>query len=213
MWLAGVAGRHPQRRAGTASRRNADIYRVTGCLSRPCVGSYSPASFSTRCFTFTCSGFRSILHRERQCPWNRSAPRFWIPFLVLGVSQVAGGRASDELVKTRLGAGSCAPVRSGRGRVLTPASWFAALTRMRDSAIALMCVLMFAHGFWITNFLGLLGDMFPSGAIGTIGIDRYRGRLGGMLSSLMIGAAVDRFSFTPVFAVQECCIPAAIRNS
>ncbi len=69
---------------------------------------------------------------------------------------------------------------------------------------------MFAHGFWITNFLGLLGDVFPREAIGTItGLTGTAGGIGGMLSSLAIGAVVDRFSFTPVFAVSGILYPLA----
>ena len=150
------------------------------------------------------------LHRERHLSVEQIGSRFWIPFLVLGISQVAGGKASDELVKR-----GWEPIRARRlvlgvAALLTPASWFAALTPDANSAIALMCVLMFAHGFWITNFLGLLGDVFPSGAIGTItGLTGTAGGIGGMVSSLLIGAAVDRFSFTPVFAVTGVLYPAA----
>ena len=150
------------------------------------------------------------LHRERHMSVEQIGSSFWIPFLVLGFSQMAGGRASDALVRR-----GWEPVRArrfvlGAAALLTPASWMAALTSDARSAIALMCVLMFAHGFWITNFLGLLGDMFPSSAIGTIsGLTGTAGGIGGMLSSLLIGAAVDRFSFTPVFAVTGVLYPAA----
>lgn len=150
------------------------------------------------------------LHRERNLSVEQIGARFWIPFLVLGFSQVAGGRVSDALVKR-----GWEPVQARRlvlaaAALLTPASWFAALTPDANSAIALMCVLMFAHGFWITNFLGLLGDVFPASAIGTIsGLTGTAGGIGGMLSSLLIGAAVDRFSFTPVFAITGVLYPAA----
>ena len=73
-----------------------------------------------------------------------------------------------------------------------------------------MCVLMFAHGFWITNFLGLLGDVFPRDTIATVtGLTGTAGGIGGMLSSLAVGAVVDRHSFTPVFAVSAILYPLA----
>jgi len=123
---------------------------------------------------------------------------------------MVGGRLSDALV----GRG-WEPVRArqivlGAAALLTPASWLAGLTSQASSAIALMCVLMFAHGFWITNFLGLLGDIFPRTAIGTIsGLTGTAGGIGGMLSSLAIGAVVDRYSFMPVFAVSGILYPLA----
>jgi len=150
------------------------------------------------------------LHRERQLSVEQIGSLLWIPFLVLGISQVLGGRVSDELVKR-----GWQPVRArqlvlGVAAALTPASWLAAKATDTNTAIALMCVLMFAHGFWITNFLGLLGDLFPQTAIGTIsGLTGTAGGIGGMLSSLLIGIVVDRVSFAPVFAVSGILYPFA----
>jgi len=150
------------------------------------------------------------LSKERHMSVAQIGSSFWIPFLVLGVSQVLGGRVSDVLVKRGWDPVRARQVVLGAAAFLTPASWLAALTSQAEWAIALMCVLMFAHGFWITNFLGLLGDVFPRDAIGTItGLTGTAGGIGGMLSSLAIGAAVDRFSFTPVFAVSGVLYPLA----
>ncbi len=151
------------------------------------------------------------LARERGMSVDQIGSRLWIPFLVLGISQVLGGRVSDVLVRR-----GWEPVKARRSVLtvaacLTPASWLAALTGSADGAIALMCVLMLAHGFWITNFLGLLTDLFPPGAIGTItGLTGTAGGLGGMLSTLVIGAIVDRFSFFPVFVVSGILYPMAL---
>ena len=150
------------------------------------------------------------LSRERHMSIEQIGSRLWIPFLVLGVSQVLGGRASDLLVKRGWRPVQARSVVLGIAAAFTPASWFAAFTASADGAIALMCVLMLAHGFWITNFLGLLSDMFPRGAIGTItGLTGTAGGIGGMLSTLMIGAAVDRFSFAPVFVISGILYPLA----
>ena len=151
------------------------------------------------------------LARERGMSVDQIGSRLWIPFLVLGISQVFGGRASDllvargwEPVKARISVLTVAAC-------LTPASWLAALIGSADGAIALMCVLMLAHGFWITNFLGLLSDLFPRGAIGTVtGLTGTAGGVGGMLSTLVIGAIVDRFSFLPVFVVSGILYPMAL---
>ena len=150
------------------------------------------------------------LSRERHMTVEQIGGRLWIPFLVLGFSQILGGRVSDILVRK-----GWAPVRArslvlGIAALLTPASWFAGLSPHPDVVIALICVLMFAHGFWITNFLGLLGDMFPKNAIGTItGLTGTAGGIGGMLSTLLIGAVVDRFSFLPVFVISGFLYPLA----
>ena len=78
------------------------------------------------------------------------------------------------------------------------------------AAIALMSVLMFAHGIWITNFLALLSDNTPAASLGTaVGLTGTVGGTAGMLSSLAIGPVVDRFSFTPVFAASGIVYPLA----
>lgn len=150
------------------------------------------------------------LSRERNMSVAQIGARLWIPFLVLGISQVAGGRASDVLVKRGWQAVDARRLVLGAAALLTPASWLAGVTTHPDGAIGLMCVLMFAHGFWITNFLGMLGDIFPGGAVGTVtGLTGMAGGIGGMLSTLLIGAAVDRFSFLPVFVISGLLYPLA----
>ena len=61
---------------------------------------------------------------------------------------------------------------------------------------------MFAHGFWMTNFMTLIGDRFPASSVGTVvGLTGTAGGLGGFLSSLLIGRFVEAYSFAPAFVV------------
>ena len=67
-------------------------------------------------------------------------------------------------------------------------------------AVLIMSVLMFAHGFWMTNYMTVIGDLFPSASLGTVvGLTGTAGGPGGALSGLVIGRVVEAFSFTPVF--------------
>jgi len=135
----------------------------------------------------------------------------WIPFLVLGFSQIFGGRLADFLVVRGM-----TPLRSKTALLavsaaLTVASWFVPLAPNVRWAIALISLLLFAHGIWITNFLGMLSDLFPSGAIATTtGLTGTAGGIGAMLSSLVIGWVVDRFSYGALFAVAGVLYPAAL---
>jgi ACS family hexuronate transporter-like MFS transporter len=151
------------------------------------------------------------LARERGFSLEQIGAWYWIPFLILGISTIASGRVSDLLVRRGW------PPRRARATLLTwaalltPVSWLAAAAPSAGWAIALMAGLMLAHGFWITNFLGLLSDLFPAGAIATVtGLSGTAGGIGGMLSNLMIGPLVDRFSFTPAFAVSGVLYPVAL---
>jgi len=134
----------------------------------------------------------------------------WIPFLVLGLTNIAAGRASDWLVARGW------PTRRARltfmlaAALLTPASWLASLASAPALAIALMSVLMFAHGIWIANFITLIGDTVAPEEVGTtVGLTGTSGGIAGMISSLIVGPVADHFSFTPVFVVSALLYPAA----
>ncbi|MCU1321104.1 MAG: transporter [Acidobacteriaceae bacterium] len=152
-----------------------------------------------------------FLTRERHLSLEQIGGYIWIPFLVLGFSQVFGGRLADWLAGEQR-----SPLQSKRlllsiAAVVTPVSWVASLATNIGWAIGLMSLLMLAHGIWITNYLGLLSDLFPSSAIATIvGLTGTAGGIGGMLSTLAIGPTVDRFSFGPVFAVSGLLYPLAL---
>lgn len=152
-----------------------------------------------------------FLTRERHLSLEQIGASLWIPFLVLGFSQVFGGRLADWLVGEHR-----SPLQSKRlllsiAAVVTPVSWVASLATNIGWAIALMSMLMLAHGIWITNYLGMLSDLFPSTALATIvGLTGTAGGIGGMLSTLAIGPTVDRFSFAPVFAISGVLYPLAL---
>ena len=151
------------------------------------------------------------LSRERGFSLQAIGRWYWIPFLVLGVSNIAAGRISDALVKHGWTPRRARATLLTAAALLTPVSWLAALAPTPAWAIALMSGLMLAHGFWISNFLGLLSDLFPSEAIATVtGLTGTAGGTGGMLSNLVVGRVVDQYSFAPVFAVSGVLYPLAL---
>lgn len=150
------------------------------------------------------------LSRERGMSLVDIGSLTWIPFFALGITNIAAGRLSDSLV-----ARGWAPRRARLSlmfvaAMLTPASWLAALAGTPALAIALMSVLMLAHGIWIANFITLIGDTVALGEVGTaVGLTGTSGGIAAMLSNLAIGLVVDQFSFTPVFLVSALLYPAA----
>lgn len=151
------------------------------------------------------------LSSERHFSIEEIGSYFWVPFLVLGISTILSGKLSDALVRRGW------PARKARTTLLTvaalatPVSWLAVVASSASSAIALMSGLMLAHGLWITNFLGFLGDLFPTSNLATVtGLSGTAGGIGGMISNLAIGAVVDHYSFTPIFAVSALLYPVAL---
>jgi MFS transporter, ACS family, hexuronate transporter len=147
------------------------------------------------------------LHQERGASLVRIGQLTWIPFLVLGISSILGGWVSDSLVRRGL---SLDKVRKGlllTSALLTPISIFAIFAHDVETAIAMMSVFMFAHGFWITNYMTMIGDLFPRRVATAVGLTGTAGGIGGFLSSLVIGRVVQRMSFTPVFVVAGVIYP------
>jgi ACS family hexuronate transporter-like MFS transporter len=151
------------------------------------------------------------LSRDRGFSLEQIGSYFWIPFLVLGCSTIVSGRVSDVLVRRGWAPRRARAVLLTVAALVTPVSWLASLAPNPAWAIGLMSGLMAAHGLWISNFLGLLGDLFPARTIATItGLTGTAGGVAGMLSSLILGPLIDRFSFAPAFAVSGVLYPAAL---
>lgn len=148
------------------------------------------------------------LSQARGASLERIGQLTWIPFLTLGIASVCGGWVSDRLVRAGI------PVIKARRQILlyaallTPVSIFCVFVHSIEFAIALMSVLMFAHGFWITNYMTLIGDLFPRRVVATVvGLTGTAGGIGGFLTSVVIGHVVQAISYTPVFIAAGVMYP------
>jgi ACS family hexuronate transporter-like MFS transporter len=152
-----------------------------------------------------------FLSSERHLSLQQIGSYLWITFLVLGFSQIFGGRIADHLVARGMTPSSSKRLLLTVTALITPISWLAWLATSTGLAIACMCILLLAHGVWITNYLGLLSDLFPYKSIASVvGLTGAAGGIGGMLSTLAIGPVIDHFSFAPVFAVSGVLYPIAL---
>ena len=126
----------------------------------------------------------------------------WIPFFTLGVASLLGGGVSDALVRRNWSIGRARKTIMGAAALLTPTSILALIAPDAFWAVVLMGVLMFAHGFWMTNYMTLIGDLFPSSTVATVvGLTGTAGGLGGFLSTLLVGRFVEAYTFTPAFVL------------
>lgn len=134
----------------------------------------------------------------------------WIPFFALGVSNIVGGACSDRLVSQGRSAVSARKTIMGFAALATMASGLVAFSPNVGVAIALMALLMFAHGFWITNYITLIGDRFASGQVATVvGLTGMAGTIGGIFASPVIGWVADHIGFSPIWLASGCLYPMA----
>jgi ACS family hexuronate transporter-like MFS transporter len=150
------------------------------------------------------------LSRERGMSLAAIGALIWIPFVALEIANLGAGQASDLCVARGWSRRRARMTLMLVAALLTPASFFVALAGTPGFAIALMAVLMFAHGIWITNFMTLIGDTVDSGDVATtVGLTGFCGGIAGMLSNLVIGPVVDHYSFTPIFLASAVVYPLA----
>ncbi len=148
------------------------------------------------------------LNQERGASLERIGQLTWIPFLTLGISSVLGGWVSDRLVARGLSINKARKTMLAASALLTPVSILSVFVSDAETAVFLMSVLMFAHGFWITNYMTMIGDMFPGRVVATVvGLTGTAGGVGGFLTSPLIGRVVQSFSFAPVFIAAGLIYP------
>jgi MFS transporter, ACS family, hexuronate transporter len=141
-----------------------------------------------------------FLSEARHVPLSTIGRLTWIPFLTLGMSQLAGGWVSDRLVARRVSVDKARKSVMGLAALLTPFSIFSLLAEGPRLAICLMSILMFAHGFWITNYITMTSDLYPERSVGTVvGLCGSAGGLGGILSSLAIGWLAQHGRYNVLF--------------
>jgi ACS family hexuronate transporter-like MFS transporter len=143
-----------------------------------------------------------FLSEARHVPLSTIGRLTWIPFLTLGIAQLAGGWVSDQLVKRRVSVDTARKSVMGLAALLTPFSILSLLAEGPRLAICLMSILMFAHGFWITNYITMTSDLYPERSVGTVvGLCGSAGGLGGILSSLAIGWLAQHGRYNVLFII------------
>jgi ACS family hexuronate transporter-like MFS transporter len=124
----------------------------------------------------------------------------WIPFVAAGLGNFAGGTASSYLIRRHRG------VVSSRVAVMVASALVMSLGAMirfcssPSLAIGLISVIVFAYSSWAANVLTLPGDIFPPNTVATVvGASGTLAGVGGVLTVLLTGRIIDRYSYGPVF--------------
>lgn len=150
------------------------------------------------------------LNEERHVSFERIGELFWIPFLALGLSNIAGGWFSDRLVALRFSINAARKTVMGVAAFLTLCVLFITSVSSPELAVALMALFMFAHGFWITNYITSISDVFGANGTATVvGLSGTAGALSGLLINPLIGLVVQQYSYSPLWFVAGLLYPMA----
>jgi ACS family hexuronate transporter-like MFS transporter len=125
---------------------------------------------------------------------------FWIPFLVLGVSNILGGFLSDKLFTKTQSINKARKILMGIAAVLTLSVLFIPNVDSAYGVIALISLFFFAHGIWITNYSTAVGDVFGSKATSTMfGLTGTFGAISAFVVNRGIGYVVTNYSYDPLW--------------
>lgn len=150
------------------------------------------------------------LGEERGLSFESVGNVFWIPFLALGVSNIMGGWISDQLIKRGISVDRSRKVVMGLAAVLTMVAPLVVWVDSISLAIVMMSIIMFAHGFWITNYITVISELFGSSATATVvGLSGTAGAVAGLLLNPVIGWVVQEYSYTPLWIISGIMYPLA----
>lgn len=125
---------------------------------------------------------------------------FWIPFMVLGVSNIFGGYISDRIFKKTASLNVARKSIMTLAALLTLSVLFIQRVDSAYAVIALISVFFFAHGLWITNYSTAVGDVFGNKATSTIfGLTGTFGAISAFFINRGIGHVVTNYSYDPLW--------------
>lgn len=161
-------------------------------------------------FYFIMFWIPKYLNEQRSVSFDEIGHLLWIPFLALGVSNMLGGWISDRLIRNGISLNKARKVVMGVAAALTISAVLVQNVSSVALAIGLMSVLLFAHGFWITNYITAIADVF--GARGTstvVGLSGTAGALSSLIINPFIGWVVQHYSYSPLWIICGLLYPLA----
>ena len=133
----------------------------------------------------------------------------WLPYLLADLGSLGGGAFSGWLLaRTRWAPLKARSVPMLAMAAVMPVSVLIALTPSNTVALALICVVTFAHMAWKTCLMTMTNDVYPQPVIGSVaGIVAFGSGLGATLFTGLTGWIVANFGYTAVFAVMGVLHP------
>jgi len=159
-------------------------------------------------FYFIMFWIPKYLSEVRSVSFERIGELFWIPFLALGISNMIGGLLSDKLIASGVSVNKARKTIMGIAAAITMATVLTPVVSSAELAIFLITLFMFAHGFWITNYITITSEVFGKNGTSTVvGIAGTGGAIAGMLLNPLIGKVVESYSYTPMWILSGILYP------
>ena len=158
-------------------------------------------------FYFIMFWIPKYLSQERNVSFERIGELFWIPFFALGVSNIIGGWFSDRLIKAGISVDKSRKSVMGIAALLTMAAPLTTMVSDEVTAIMIISLIMFAHGFWITNYITTIGELFGKYTSTVVGLSGSAGAISGLILNPVIGKVIENYSYVPIWIVAGFMYP------
>ena len=159
-------------------------------------------------FYFIMFWIPKFLSEERGVSFEQIGNLFWIPFLALGISNMIGGWASDKLINSGLSVNKARKTIMGIAAAVTMLTAMTTVASTVGIAIFFISLFMFAHGFWITNYITITSEIFGKRATSTVvGMAGTAGAVAGLLINPLIGKVVENYSYLPLWIMSGIMYP------
>ena len=123
----------------------------------------------------------------------------WIPYVAGGFGNVLGGYFADRLVR---GGGSEDRARKTSfvvGALFSCLSFTLPFVSGTALAMAAICLIVLGNQWMTATYIGMVGDIFSPDIVATVnGLGGVADSGMGMITMLLTGILVDRFSYFPV---------------
>jgi ACS family hexuronate transporter-like MFS transporter len=140
------------------------------------------------------------LNEVQSIDLNRIGQLFWIPFLGLGISNMLGGYLSDEIYKRTNNLDWARKTVMGIAALMTFSVLFVQNLKSVEWVIFMLFIAFFAHGFWITNYVTAISDLFGKSRTSTIiGLSGSAGALSSLIINPLMGVIISKYTYQPLW--------------
>ena len=88
----------------------------------------------------------------------------------------------------------------GFAALLTIPAAFVVLNPSTDKVIAIMVIVFFAHGMWITNYITSISDVFGKSFTSTVvGLSGTAGALSSVIINPLMGKIINSYTYDPLW--------------
>ena len=200
LWLVPWLSLYPKRivetRSSAAPKSNIGLSQVI--RNRKVIGLFMLRFLSGPLVSFYWYWLPEYLKNGRRMSFVAVGLLAWLPGVFGALGNLAGGFVSDRLA-SRLPLDTARKLGFAIGLGLAALSMFLPLLANDALAIGLICAVVFGNQWVAATYIATVGEMFPPQVVGRVnGFAGAGDSLAGMITMLLTGIVVDRWSYMPV---------------